>query len=32
MSKRTRKKSERFGRGLREFLVKNGCKEGGVSL
>ena len=24
--------SERFGRGLREILVKKGCKMGGVSL
>ncbi|MDU6659997.1 MAG: glycosyltransferase [Capnocytophaga sp.] len=27
-----RKISERFGRELREVLVKKGCKEGGVSL
>nr|WP_252864666.1 glycosyltransferase [Capnocytophaga ochracea] len=27
-----RKKTEKFGRELRGFLVKKGCKEGGVSL
>ncbi|WP_232300834.1 glycosyltransferase [Capnocytophaga sp. oral taxon 324] len=27
-----RKISERFGRELREVLVKKGCKKGGVSL
>jgi len=27
-----RKISEEFGRGKREFLMKKGCKEGGVSL
>nr|WP_258868809.1 glycosyltransferase [Capnocytophaga ochracea] len=29
---RERKISEKFGRGERGFLVKKGCKEGGVSL
>ena len=27
-----RKETEKFGRELREILVKKGCKEGGVSL
>nr|WP_255495778.1 glycosyltransferase [Capnocytophaga sp. oral taxon 903] len=27
-----RKISKKFGRGLREVLVKKGCKEGGISL
>ena len=27
-----RKETEKFGRGLREVLVKKGCKMGGVSL
>ncbi len=27
-----RKKTEKFGRGEGEILVKKGCKEGGVSL
>ncbi|EFS97476.1 hypothetical protein HMPREF1977_1227 [Capnocytophaga ochracea F0287] len=30
--KRVRKETEKFGRELRGFLVKKGCKEGGVSL
>ena len=30
--KRIRKETEKFGRRLRVFLVKKGCKEGGVSL
>ena len=29
---RFRKISEEFGRGFKEFLMKKGCKEGGVSL
>ncbi|WP_258868770.1 glycosyltransferase [Capnocytophaga ochracea] len=29
---RIRKKTEKFGREEGEFLVKKGCKEGGVSL
>jgi len=30
--RRIRKISERFGRGEGGFLMKKGCKEGGVSL
>jgi len=30
--RRIRKETEKFGRELREVLVKKGCKEGGVSL
>jgi len=30
--RRIRKISEKFGRGEEEFLMKKGCKEGGVSL
>ncbi|AVM55287.1 glycosyltransferase [Capnocytophaga sp. oral taxon 864] len=28
----SRKETEKFGRGLREILMKKGCKMGGVSL
>ena len=32
IGQRERKKTEKFGKGLRGILMKKGCKKGGVSL